>query len=106
MAKRIEAEVDKLSEVKKSVALVSGTTALIAVEYDDAYRGDMTDRIRSMVEEKAKGVDSGLTQIAITDDAGMLEEVREMRRQVDGGSLIEDIRTEFDKLLQRIKPTA
>lgn len=106
LAKRVEGEVDKLSEVKKSTAIVNGNTAMIAIEYDDQYKGEMTDRIREMVEEKAKIVDAALTDIYVTDDAAMMEEIKDMRERVDGGSVFEDIKAEFDKLVQRIRPTA
>ena len=104
-AKRIEGEVDKLSEIKKSAAIVNGSTAMVAIEYDTAYKGEMTDRIRRMVEEKVLIVDAGLREIVITDDPAMLGDVRDMRTRLDGGNVFEEIKAEFEKLMQRIKPT-
>ncbi len=105
-AKKIEGAVDKLSEVKKSVALVNGNRALIAVEFDSAYKGAMTDRIEQMIADAAKEADSKVTEVSVTDDPNMLDDVRDMRSKVDGGNLMEDIKAEFDKLVQRIKPMA
>jgi YhcN/YlaJ family sporulation lipoprotein len=106
LAKRIEGEVDKLSEVKSSAAFVSGDKAVVAVEFDEAYKGEMTDRITQMIVEKAKQVDSRITNVSVTDDPDMMTDVKDMRTRADGGDLLADIKAEFDKLFQRLNPTA
>lgn len=102
----IAKEVEKLSEVKSASVVVNESTVLIGVEFDDAYKGEINDRITQMIEEKAKEVDESLNEIMVTDDKALKDEIEDMRSKVKSGDLIEDLKADFDGLINRIKPKA
>lgn len=106
VADQIKDEINKMSEVHASAVVVHGNTALIGVRYDDAYKGELTGRITTMIEEKAKQIDTALSNIVVTDDTAMIDEIEDMRANMSGGTLIGDIKAKFDSLINRIKPSA
>lgn len=103
-ADKIKAEVNKLSEVSSAAVVVEGTTALVGVKFDDAYKGAMTTRITDMIKEKALAVDSNLKDVMVTDDQTMMDEIEDMRANMTGGTLAGDIKAKFDSMLNRMKP--
>ena len=64
-AAAITEQLDKLSEVKASQAVVVGDTVLVSVEFDNQYQGGMTDRVRQMVEEKVKAAIGDKTVVKV-----------------------------------------
>ncbi len=99
-AAAITEQLDKLSEVKASQAVVVGDTVLVSVEFDNQYQGGMTDRVRQMVEEKVKAAHQNATNIYITDDETHRTKIGELVTRTG-----EDIKNDVMDLVDDIKAT-
>lgn len=104
VAKKVSDEVQRLSEIKKATTLVVGDTALIGVEFDAQYKGEMTTRIKDMVASRAKAADKRIQNVSVTADPDLLTRVQDLGKKLDGGSVISDITTEFTEIVNRIAP--
>ncbi|WP_102411540.1 YhcN/YlaJ family sporulation lipoprotein [Beduinella massiliensis] len=104
VAKKVSDEVQRLSEIKKATTLVVGDTALIGVEFDAQYKGEMTTRIKDMVANRAKAADKRIQNVSVTADPDLLTRVQDLGKKLDGGSVISDITTEFTEIVNRIAP--
>lgn len=104
MADEIAAEVDKLSEVDKASVVMNETTAIIGVKYDASYKGKLDERLTEMITEKAKSVDEKLTDVVVTDDPDVVDEIEDMRAKQTSGNVATDLKADFDSLINRIKP--
>lgn len=104
VAKKVSDEVQRLSEIKKATTLVVGDTALIGVEFDAQYKGEMTTRIKDMVANRAKAADKRIQNVSVTADPDLLTRVQDLGTKLDGGSVISDITTEFTEIVNRIAP--
>lgn len=80
-------DLQKLSEVKDAVVITAGSMAIVGLEFDTQYQGGMTDRITGMVEQRAAGIDSGLTTVVATDDPALVEKIRALAEQAESKSI-------------------
>lgn len=104
VAKKVSDEVQRLSEIEKATTLVVGDTALIGVQFDAQYKGEMTTRIKDMVANRAKAADKRIQNVSVTADPDLLTRVQDLGRKLDGGSVLSDITTEFTEIVNRIAP--
>lgn len=80
-------DLQKLSEVKDAVVVAAGSMAIVGLEFDSQYQGGVTERIIGMVEQRALAIDSGLTTVAVTDDAALVEKLRALAEQAEKKSI-------------------
>lgn len=100
-ASAIKAEVDKLSEVSESYAVVLGNVALIGVKFDGQYQGGVTERINEMVAEKVSGVDDQIVDVIVTDAQDTVSKIQELADR--NGQNIKD---DFTDIVNQLKPAA
>ena len=96
IARDVEDEVEKLSEVDEAEAIVAGSIALVGVKYDSQYQGGMTQRLKEMVQERVEKVDKSITTVHVTDDGEMLTRIAELREK------LEDMNFTFEELQTRL----
>lgn len=101
----IRSEVEKLSEVKSATVAVFDDTAVVGLNFDDAYKGTLTARITEMVTEKVQGADSGIKDVRVTADQTLLEEIKTFaEKKLDFNST--QAKSEFDTLIARLEPAS
>lgn len=103
-AKSIQADVDKMSEISKSSVLVMEDTALVGVQFDSQYKGDLTDRIKEMIVKKAEGVNPAITKVAVTADAEKFKRVEDLAARVNSGTPFSQIALEISELVNGLLP--
>lgn len=101
----IELELERLSEVEEAQVVLAGHSAAVALKFDSQYQGGVDDRMREMVEERIKGVISGITTIAITDDTDLLEELRTLGDRLGDAADLTEIQDELDAIIEKINAT-
>lgn len=67
-SKELRDAVEKLTEIDTATAVAIGNMALVGVTYDSSYQGELDDRIRGMVLDRAKAVNPAIQSVAVTDD--------------------------------------
>ncbi len=103
-AKRISDEVVKLSEINKATTVIVGDTAIVGVNFDAQYRGQLTTRIKDMVQERAKKAVPGIQKVAVTADPDLMTRVQAIMTKIESGSSATDVGSEFTEILNRINP--
>ncbi len=102
-ATKITAEVDKMSEIESSSAVVLGDTALVGVQFAAQYKGELTDRIKDSVTEKAKAADTSIKTVLVSADADLWTRIKAMATDVKNGDA-SGVATEFAEIVNRIMP--
>ncbi len=102
-AKRISDEVVKLSEIDKATTVVMGNSALVGVNFTAQYKGEMTTRIKDMVNDRAKKAVPVIQSVAVTADPDLLKRIQAMATDVTGGQET-DISAQFSEIFTRIMP--
>lgn len=101
----IELELERLSEVEEAQVAIAGSSAAVALKFDSQYQGGIDDRLRDMVEERIKSVVSGVTNIGITDDADLMDQLKALGDRMEGAADMVEIQNEIDAILKKITPT-
>lgn len=83
LSDRVEDEVDKLSEVDEADAVVIGNIALVGISYDDQYKGGMTERLKTMIIDRAETVDKAITAVHVTDSDTLRKSIAELNGMMD-----------------------
>lgn len=100
----IEEELERLSEVEEAQVAIAGHSAAVALKFDSQYQGGVDERMREMVEERIKGVISGITDIAITDDADLLAQLKALGDRLEGAADMAEIQSELEAIISKINP--
>ena len=99
-AAQVETALNQISEIADSRVVVSGTTALVAVRYTDAYQGDTTERIREMVAGVVREVDPTIQTVAVTSDENAVTEVYALSDRIRAGENAADMAADIDRIVR------
>ena len=102
VAEQVEDELERLSEVDDAEVVIAGNRAAVALEFDDQYQGGIDDRLKQMVRERIGSVVSGVTEISITADATLLDEIEALGERLSTMTDMTALRNDLDVLLRKI----
>lgn len=98
----IEQELERLSEVEEAQVVIAGHSAAVGLKFDSQYQGGIDDRMKEMVEERIKGVVSGVTDISITDDTDLMEQLKALGDRMEGAADMAEIQNELDAIIEKM----
>ena len=99
-AAQVETAINQISEISDSRVVVSGTTALVAVRYTDAYQGDTTERIREMVAGVVREADPTIQTVAVTSEEDDVTDVYAISDRIRAGENAADMAEEIDRIVR------
>ena len=99
-AARIEARIGQISEISEARVVVTGDTALVGVKFNQAYRGEMTERIREMVAAEVMAADPEITTVAVTADADDVEDIYELSEKSMLGRELDSIKEDIQEIVR------
>jgi len=101
-AQEAENAIMQLSEIKDARVAVVGNTALVGVKFDDAYKGEMTERIREMVAGEVKKVDPSIQTVAVTNETDDVTGIYDISDKVRGGQRFDEFREDIESMVRNI----
>lgn len=96
----IEEKIRQISEVADARVVVTGDTALVGVQFNQAYRGNMTERIREMIAAEVMAADPQITTVAVTADEDDVEDVYEISDRVRAGRVMDSLREDISEIVR------
>ena len=96
----IEGNINRISEVQDSRVVVTGSTALVAVKFTNAYQGEMTERIREMIAGQIKAADPTLQIVAVTANEEDVTRIYEISDAVKAGQSIDELDSDIDTIVR------
>ena len=102
LAEQISEAVERLSEVDDAEVAIHNGRVLVAVEFDDQYNAGLDDRMKQMIMDAVKKVDSGLTDVQITDDDTLYGQVKNLGERVGQVTGLDELADDFGDLWDRI----
>lgn len=103
---QIEDELERLSEVRDAQVVVAGNTAAVALRFDRQYQGGVDARMEKMVQERIKGVVSGITNVVVTQDTDVFEQLDKLGDRLEDASDMAAIQSELETLVSKLKQKA
>ena len=96
----VQDRINQFSEVAASYVVVNGPTALVGVEFDPQYRGEMTERIRQMIAGVVMSYDAQVQTVAVTAETEDVKTVRSLAERAANGADEAELKTEMDKIVR------
>jgi len=103
-SKNVEDAIVQLSEIKEARVAINGDTALVGVRFDDAYKGEMTDRIREMIAGVVQKADPNIKTVAVTADENDVNSIFDMAERVASGAgeVFDDFTDDIKKIVNNV----
>lgn len=99
-AAQVEQQIGQISEVSEARVVVTGDTALVGVTFNQAYQGEMTERIREMIAAEVMKADPEITTVAVTADREDADKVRALADRVIAGEKMDDLKEEISEIVR------
>ena len=96
----IEGAIARISEISEARVVVSGTTALAGVKFDNAYKGEMTERIREMVASEVLKADPSIQTVAVTASAEDVQKVYALADQIRSGRSADELSADINSIVR------
>jgi len=103
-AQDVEAAIEQLSEIGNARVAIAGNTALVGVTFDEAYRGDMTERIRDMIAGVVRKADPAIQRVAVTaaeDDVSKIFEFTDSIR-ADATKTFDNFKNDIERIINNV----
>ena len=99
-AAQIEARIGRISEISEARVVVTGDTALVGVKFNQAYRGEMTERIRQMIAAEVMAADPQITTVAVTAEEDDVEDIYEIADRTKLGREMDTLREDISEIVR------
>lgn len=99
-AQNVENAIMQLSEVKDARVVVAGNTALVGVKFDDAYKGELTERIREMIAGVVKQADTSIKTVAVTDETDDVTGIYDISDKVRAGQAFDEFKNDINTIVR------
>ena len=99
-AAQIEARLAQISEISEARVVVNGNTALVGVKFNQAYQGEMTERIHEMVAAEVMAADPEIATVAVTADEDDVEDVYEISERTLAGREMDTLKEDINEIVR------
>lgn len=103
-AKRIADAVAKEKNIDSASCVITGDTALIGVQFEKQYKGDLTDAIKKSVEKRVRDIEPDLDNVVVTADPDLLSRIKTIASDIENGKPLSGFTEEIEEIIRRINP--
>ena len=96
----IEKAIARISEISDARVVVTNTTALVGVKFDNAYKGELTERIREMVAAEVLKADPAIQTVAVTSAPEDVKKVYELSEQIRSGRTADELSADINSIVR------
>ena len=96
----IEKAIARISEVADARVVVTNSTALVGVKFDNAYKGEITERIREMVAAEVLRADPNIQTVAVTASEDDVNKVYDLSEQIRAGRTADELSAEINAIVR------
>jgi YhcN/YlaJ family sporulation lipoprotein len=96
----IEKAIGRISEISDARVVVTNSTALVGVKFDNAYKGEITERIREMVAAEVLRADPSIQTVAVTASEDDVNKVYALSEQIRAGRNADELSAEINAIVR------
>ena len=96
----IEKAIGRISEISDARVVVTNSTALVGVKFDNAYKGEITERIREMVAAEVLRADPNIQTVAVTASEDDVNKVYVLSEQIRAGRNADELSAEINAIVR------
>ena len=98
-SEEMEDAVEQLSEVDDAYVIAHEDTALVGLELNSQYQGQVDERLEKMVLGRVQTIEKSITGVAVTDDAAKVSEIEKLSEQLDNAQDLGQITAAMESML-------
>lgn len=91
-------------EVESASCLITGDTAMIGLQFDDQYKGKLTDDIKEQVDKRVRKADTRIKRVVVTADPDLVSRIEEIFDETGKGKPLSGFADEINEIINRINP--
>ena len=99
-ASDIEKAISQISEISDARVVVTNSTALVGVKFDNAYKGEITERIREMVAAEVLRADPSIQTVAVTASEDDVRKVYDLSERIRAGRTADELAAEINAIVR------
>jgi len=103
VSEQAEDALDKLSEVDDAFVVITGSTALVGLEFNSQYQGGVDERLKQMVLSRIQTVHKSITGVAVTDDAQLVQQIEALSDSLEEATSLSAVATQAEELAGQIQ---
>lgn len=103
-AKRIADAIAKERNIDSASCVITGDTALIGVQFEKQYKGELTDAIKKSVEKRVKDIEPDIDNVVVTADPDLLSRIKTIASDIENGKPLSGFTKEIEEIIRRINP--
>lgn len=103
-AESIANAVAKEKNIESASCVITGNTALVGLQFDKQYKGEITDAIKNSVKKRVKKVDDRINEVVVTADPDLLSRIKTMASDIEKGKPLSGFTNEIEEIIRRINP--
>ena len=96
----VEKAIAGISEIADSRVVVTNSTALVGVKFDNAYKGELTERIREMVSAEVLRADPAIQTVAVTSAAEDVDKVYALSEAIRAGRTADELSADINAIVR------
>jgi YhcN/YlaJ family sporulation lipoprotein len=77
---------------------------MVGLQFNDQYKGRLTDSIKKQVEKKVKDADNRISRVVVTADPDLVSRIEEIFKEIGNGRPISGFTKELNEMINRINP--
>ena len=94
----------KQKEVESASCLITGNTAMVGLQFNNQYKGKLTDSIKKQVDKRVREADKRIDKVVVTADPDMVSRIEEIFQDIGKGRPISGFTDELKEMINRINP--
>lgn len=103
-AKKLAEAATKQKEVKSASCLITGDTAMVGLQFNKQYEGELTDTIKEQVDRRVREADNMIDRVIVTADPDIVSRIEEIVQETGKGRPISGFTKELNEMINRINP--
>jgi len=103
-AEKIADAAARIKEVKSASCLITGNTAMVGLQFDEQYKGQLTNAIKRQVEKRVRETDNRINEVVVTADPDLVSRIEEIFQKIGNGRPISGFTEEINEIINRINP--
>lgn len=104
LAEKAADRVEELEEVDGATVLVTDHTAYAAIDLTNGT--EVTDDLKSKIEEKVKEADTSVEKVYVSEDPDFTKQMKDYADRIKAGEPVEGFFDEFSDVVRRVFPNA
>ena len=96
----IEKAIARISEIADARVVVTNSTALVGVQFDNAYKGELTERIRELVAAEVLRADPSIQTVAVTAADGDVKKIYDLSEKIRAGRTADELSAEINAIVR------